>query len=160
MFLVKKMKISSEGIVNGKILDKYGKRGREKRFGMPTLSLPIKIEDFPKETKSFVVVFDDPDSVPVCNFVWIHWLVANLHRTTLEENASETCFDFIQGKNSWHDNSYGGPCPPDRPHKYRLTVYAMNDDLNLRGDFSKELLDQKMQGKILESTTIYGIYEN
>lgn len=154
------MKISSNGIVNGKILDKYGKRGTEQLFGMPTLSLPIKIEDAPKGTQSFVIVFDDPDSVPVCNFVWIHWLVANLHRTTLEENASETCFDFVQGKNSWHDNSYGGPCPPDRPHKYRLTVYALKSDLNLRGDFSKALLEQEMEGKILDSATIYGIYDN
>ena len=49
------MKISSDGIINGKILDKYGKRGSEQRFGMPTLSLPIKIEEAPKDTISFVV---------------------------------------------------------------------------------------------------------
>ena len=68
------MIISSEGIVNGVILDKYGKRESDKRFGMPTRSLPIKIENEPKGTKSFAVIFDDPDSVPVCGFVWVHWL--------------------------------------------------------------------------------------
>ena len=154
------MKISSDGIINGKILDKYGKRGSEQRFGMPTLSLPIKIEEAPKDTISFVVIFDDPDSLPACNFVWIHWLVANLHRNYLNEGDSENCYDFVQGKNSWNDNSYGGPCPPDKPHKYRLTVYALNSDLNIRGNFTKAQLDREMAGKVLDSATIYGIYDN
>ena len=154
------MKISSDGIVNGKILDKYGKRGSEQRFGMPTLSLPIKIEEAPKDTISFVVVFDDPDSLPVCNFVWIHWLVANLHRNNLNEGDSENCYDFVQGKNSWNDNSYGGPCPPDKPHKYRLTVYALNSDLDIRGNFTKVQLDREMAGKVIDVATIYGIYDN
>lgn len=154
------MEIKSNGIVNGKILDKYGKRGRKQRFGMPTLSLPFEISNAPKDTKSFAVIFDDPDSVKVCGKIWIHWLIANLHKTKVEEDESENSFDFLQGKNSWNDNSYGGPCPPDRPHKYRLTVYALSQDLDLTGNFSLDLLNEQMSGKILESATIYGIYDN
>ncbi len=154
------MEIKSNGIVNGKILDKYGKRGRKQRFGMPTLSLTFEISNAPKDTKSFAVIFDDPDSVKVCGKIWIHWLIANLHKTKVEEDESENSFDFLQGKNSWNDNSYGGPCPPDRPHKYRLTVYALSQDLDLTGNFSLDLLNEQMSGKILESATIYGIYDN
>ena len=154
------MKISSTGIVNGKILDKYGKRGTQQKFGMPTLSLPLKIEDSPKGTASYAIIFDDPDSVPVCGYVWIHWLVANLRKTELKENESQTCFDFVQGKNSWNDNSYGGPCPPDRPHAYRLRVYALSSKLDLRGDFSLAQLENALEGKVLEVSELTGIYDN
>lgn len=154
------MKISSQGIVDGKILDKYGKRGKQQKFGMPTLSLPIKIEEAPLSTKSFAIIFDDPDSVKVCGKVWIHWLVANLTKREIKENASLETFDFIQGKNTWNENCYGGPCPPDRPHNYRLRVFALSSMLDLRGDFSLNQLEKAMDGKILEISEIFGIYDN
>ena len=154
------MKVFSKGIVNGKILDKYGKRGNKKRFGMPTLSIPFEIYDAPKDTKSFAVIFDDPDSLNVCNVVWIHWLIANLHKKVVEEGESESSYDFVQGMNTWNDNCYGGPCPPDKSHKYRLTVYALNSDLDLTGNFTLEHLKKEMEGKILETAELYGIYDN
>lgn len=154
------MNISSSGIVNGKILDKYGKRGTEQKFGMPTLSFPLSIEDAPKGTKSYAIIFDDPDSVPVCGYVWIHWLVANLTRDELLENDSQTSYTFVQGKNSWNDNCYGGPCPPDKEHNYRIRVFALNEILNLSGDFSLAQLEREMQGKILETSELRGTYDN
>ena len=154
------MEIISSGIVNGKILDKYGKRSPNQRFGMPTISFPIQIKDAPKETKSYSIIFDDPDSVNVCGYVWIHWLVTNLTTTQLEENASETNFNIVQGKNSWNDNSYGGPCPPDRPHNYRLRVFALKEKLDLRGDFTIEQLEKEMEGKILDTAEIFAVYDN
>lgn len=154
------MEVFSSGIINGKILDKYGKRSISQRFGMPTISLPIEIKNAPKNTACFTIIFDDPDSVNVCGYIWIHWLVANLTTTSLEENASETNFNIIQGKNSWNDNSYGGPCPPDRPHRYRLRVFALNSLLNLRGDFTLEQLEKEMDGKIIDKAEIFGIYDN
>ena len=154
------MKIISSGIVNEKILDKYGKRSPSQRFGMPTISFPIQIKDAPKETKCYSIIFDDPDSVSVCGYVWIHWLVTNLTTTYLEENASETNFNIVQGKNSWNDNSYGGPCPPDRPHNYRLRVFALKEKLDLRGDFTIEQLEKEMEGKILDTAEIFAVYDN
>ncbi len=155
-----KMQVVSKGIVNGKILDKFGKRSNIKKFGMPTYSLPIQIKDAPKGTKSFAIIFDDPGSVKVCRYVWIHWLVCNLTRTNLEEDESLNSFDFVQGKNSWNENCYGGPCPPDRPHNYRLRVFALNDKLNLRGDFLINQLEEQMKGKILAECEIFGVYDN
>ena len=154
------MFLSSSGIINGKILDKYGKRGTQVKFGMPTLSLPLKIEDAPKNAKAFAIIFDDPDSVPVCGYTWVHWLVANLTKQELKENESVTSYDFIQGKNSWNDNCYGGPCPPDKPHSYRFRVFALSEKLDLRGDFTLLQLETAMQGKILETTELRGTYDN
>lgn len=154
------MEIICLGVKNGKLLDKYGKRGSKKRFGMPILSFPFMIKEAPKNTKSFAVVFDDPDSTKVCNVVWIHWLIANLHKTKVEEGESETSYDFIQGQNTWNSNCYGGPCPPDSPHSYRLTAYALSCDLDIRGNFSYELLQKQMKGKILAECETRFIYDN
>ncbi|OJT85459.1 phosphatidylethanolamine-binding protein, partial [Clostridioides difficile] len=56
------MKVTSTGIVNGVIEDKYGKRGTQfNEGGMPTYSLPLKFEDAPKNTVSFAVFLEDKD---------------------------------------------------------------------------------------------------
>ena len=154
------MRVESKGIVDGVILDKFGKRGRAQRFGMPTCSVPFQIFDTPAGTKSFVVIFDDPDAAAVCGKVWDHWLVANLHKTNVEEDESENSFDFVQGLNGWHDNSYGGPCPPDRPHKYVLNVFALDCDLPLKGGFSRTQLEREMHGHVIEKAFLTGIYAN
>ena len=154
------MYIISSAIKNNILEDKYGKRGSQKKFGMPTLSFPLKIFDYPKETKSFALIFDDPDSVKVCGKIWIHWLVANLKNDYLDEDDSLNNFNIIQGKNSWNENCYGGPCPPDRPHNYRIRVYALSSILNLRGDFSLMQLEQIMNNKILDQCELLAKYKN
>ena len=152
------MEIKSSGIVDGKILDQFGGKGREMRFGMPTHSLPIEIIDAPKGTKSFALIMDDKDALPVAGKIWIHWLVANLHERVIEENSSSDFPPYIQGNNSWNDNSYGGPNPPYGTHTYDITVYALSSELDLRGGFDRSMLEEAMQGKILDSATISGTY--
>ena len=53
------MKVTSSAIVNGVFEDKYGKRGELNALGMPTYSIPVKIEDAPAGTKSYALVLDD-----------------------------------------------------------------------------------------------------
>ena len=154
------MQIITNAIQNGKLLDKYGKRGRDIKFGMPTLSFPLEIKDYPKNTKSFAIIFDDPDAVKPSGKVWIHWLVANLTRSKLNEDDSLNTYDFIQCKNSWNENCYVVPCPPDAPHNYRLTVYALSEKLDLRGDFVLSQLEKAMENKILDSARIFAVYDN
>ena len=73
------MKVTSSGIVNGIIQDKYGKRGECNALGMPIYSLPLSIEEAPEGTKSFAVMIDDKDAFPVSGgFVWVHWVAANI----------------------------------------------------------------------------------
>jgi len=97
------MKVTSTGILHGVISDEYGKRGTQfNAHGMPTYSLPLSIQDAPAGTVSYAIVLEDKDAYPVSGgFVWIHWTVANLTRTELEENESISATDFVQGANSW-----------------------------------------------------------
>ena len=96
------MKITSIGLKNGIFDDKYGKRGQE-------ISIPFKIEDIPKNTKSFAFLFEDKDAIPVCGFSFIHWVGWNLTRDEVQEGESETANDFISGYYSLSKEINGFP---------------------------------------------------
>ena len=150
------MKVSSSGIVDGIILDKYGKRGEQfNTAGMATYSIPIKIENAPEETVSYAIVLDDKDSVPVCGFVWIHWLVADLVRNELGENESISPSGFVQGATSWY-----GMAPPNSPHTYEIHVYALDTKLGLKTGFFLNELYKAMDGHVLDYATLKGTYIN
>lgn len=165
------MKLTSTGITDGVIQDKFGRRGTQvNENGIPTCSLPVKIEDFPVETKTFALVLEDKDSYPVTGgFVWIHWLAANLTRNELFENESQTASDFIQGANSWMSiqggkqsrelcSFYGGMRPPNGPHLYELHVYALDAVLELENGFYLNELYHAMAGHILAEEVLGGVY--
>lgn len=154
------MIITSTGIVNGVIDDKYGKRGSQFLNQMPTYSLPFQVVDAPKETKTFAFVLDDPDAIPVAGFTWVHWSGANLTRSALAENESINAADFIQGENSWGVNMYGGMAPPNAPHQYNLHVYALDTELTLKTGFTPKELHDAMMGHILGQAVLSGTYAN
>ncbi len=148
------MTIKSKGIVNGTIDDKYGKRGNI------DLSIPLEFSEYPSNTKSFAVIVEDFDAMPVCGHDFIHWLVANLAKPYLEENASLNEHNFIEGKNDFNRNNYGGMAPPDRPHYYDITVYALDCFLEIKNGFSYQELKDKMASHVLDSANIKGLYRN
>lgn len=167
------MKVTSKGILNGVISDEFGKRGTEfNEQNMPTYSLPVSIKEAPPSTVSYAIVLEDKDAYPVSGgFVWIHWMVANLTRTELQENESITASDFVQGANSWMSalggqqsrkasSYYGGMCPPDAPHLYELHVFALDTTLQLENGFYLNDLYKQMDGHILDQFTLKGTYDN
>ena len=96
------MFVTSSAIQNGAFEDKYGKRGIQfSPNGMPTYSIPFEIHDAPQGTKSFAVILEDKDAITASGFVWIHWLIADLERTVIQENESQTATDYVQGANTW-----------------------------------------------------------
>ena len=96
------MTVESSGIINGRIEDRFGKRGSSFHQGMPTYSLPLSIQNMPEGTRCFTLILADYDAIPVCGFAWIHWIAANIKFSELPENASEEyAVDLVQGVNSW-----------------------------------------------------------
>lgn len=154
---------SSDIDEKGFIKEACGKRGLTNNIGMPLLSPELTIHEAPKETKSFVLIMDDPDSVSFAGFVWDHWLIANLKEAILPQNASQQNEKLIQGQNSWHEDCYGGPAPHEGTHKYIFTVYALDMELNLETGFTRKALDQALaQNKthILSSAILSGLYKS
>lgn len=164
------MKITSKAIINGVIHDKYGKRGEVDKYGIPTCSLPLKIEDAPKGTKSFAIVIEDKDAIPVSGgFSWIHWIAANITKEEIEENESRTNNEIIQGLNSWISIQggevprefcmyYGGMAPPNEAHIYEIHVYALDCLIDLENGFYLNELHRAMHGHILDQFTLKGEY--
>lgn len=164
------MHITSSAIQQGVFADKYGKRGTEfSPNGMPTHSIPFEIHQAPEGTKSFAVVLEDKDAITASGFVWIHWLIANLERTSVKENESQSATDFVQGANSWASilgkfdikeaSFYGGMAPPNCRHRYELIVYALDTKLDLKPGFRFNDLHFAMQGHILDQAVIMGTYD-
>ena len=67
------MVVTSTGITNGVIQNQYGGRGTQfNENGIPTYSLPFKVDEAPEMTVSFAVILEDKDSCPVTGgFVWL-----------------------------------------------------------------------------------------
>lgn len=165
------MIVTSTGIISGFISKKYGGYGTQfNENNVPSYSLPFKIENAPENTSSFAFVLEDKDAYPVVGFTWIHWLGANLKKSEVKENESQTAADFIQGANSWisvqgnqqdreQASYYGGMTPPDKAHTYELHIFALDKVLDLKRGFYLNELYEKMDGHILEEAVLKGIYE-
>ncbi len=96
----------------------------------------------PQGTKSFALAMTDPDLPEEFNFprAFAHWLVHAIPATTRElaEGASGTSrmpagsveldSDFVTFRIPGFGAGYGGPWPPDRPHRYVFTLYALKAD--------------------------------
>lgn len=121
------------------------------------ISPPLSWTDVPKNTQSLALICDDPDA-PMGT--WDHWILFNLPPsiTELEENIqqfpSNTCF----GSNSWNRNDYGGPCPPDREHRYFFKLYALDVTLDLKNGVTKRELLKAMKDHILAEASLMGRY--
>ena len=154
------MKLTSSGVKDDYWQNRFGKFGKEFIDGVPSMSVPFAIHNPPDGTKSYSAILIDDDAIPVAGHPWIHWLIANLTYENVAENESRGDNDFIQGKNSWGTNYYGGMVPPNAPHRYDLHVYALDTLLDLQEGFSAEEMHEAMKGHILERKTISAMYNN
>ncbi|OGI82266.1 kinase inhibitor [Candidatus Nomurabacteria bacterium RIFCSPLOWO2_02_FULL_42_17] len=120
---------------------------------------PLFFGDVPSEAKSLVLIVEDPD-VPKnirSDGMWDHWLVWNIPPET-REIAENAVISWPTGKNTGGKNTYGGPCPPDRQHRYFFKLYALDVTLNLLSASGKKELLQAMDGHILAQAQLVGLY--
>jgi hypothetical protein len=61
--------------------------------------------------------------------------------------------------NDFKKNRYGGPCPPTRPHKYVLKVYALDTRLELDPKSTKADLEKAAEGRIIARGQLVGVYK-
>ncbi|MEK6809759.1 MAG: YbhB/YbcL family Raf kinase inhibitor-like protein [Nanoarchaeota archaeon] len=127
------------------------------------INLPLSFSDVPAKTVSLVLIMDDPD---IPDFVkqrfgikvWDHWIVFNIPPETREVVEGKNPPGDL-GKNTGGKNAYGGPCPPDREHRYFFKLYALDTELNLPEGSSKAEVEGAMKGHILAEAKLMGRYE-
>lgn len=121
---------------------------------------PLTFIDVPKETKSLVLLMDDPD-VPSwvrSDQMYDHWVVFNIPSTS-SGFLENTPPPGIEGKNSAGESQYTGPCPPDREHRYFFMLYALDILLPLDKKATKEDVKRAMEGHIIAKAELMGRYE-
>lgn len=143
---MKEMKISSPNFQNNeRIPEKYTCDGED-------INPTIHIEDIPEGTKSLVLIVDDPDA-PIGT--WVHWVVFNIPPTNLIEEDS---VPGTEAMNNFERTSYGGPCPPSGVHRYFFKVYALDTELSLTEDATKDNVEDAMTDHILGKGELIGVY--
>ena len=65
----------------------------------------------------------------------------------------------MTGKNTGGKNAYGGPCPPDREHRYFFKLYALDAELDLQQGATKAEVEEAMKNHVLAEAKLMGRYE-
>jgi len=126
------------------------------------VSPQISWSQAPDNTVSFVLICDDPDSPSKS---WTHWVVFNIpkEKSSLQEKLPAIgTFDdgMIQGRNDFGKTGYYGPCPPPGdPHRYFFKLFALDIELLLDENSSKDDVLGRIEGHILAQAQIFGRYQ-
>lgn len=126
-------------------------------------SPPLSWSDVPTETRSFVLIMDDPDAVAVSGRVFDHWVLYDLPPEARELGegipGDERLPDgSIHGVTSRQAHGYFGPCPPHGTHRYFFKLFALDQPLNLEPGQTKAEILQAIEGHILASAELVGCY--
>lgn len=117
------------------------------------VSPPLSIGELPKETKSMVLIVEDPDAP---GGVFDHWVVWNIKPTAA---IRESITPGVVGKNSKGENKYMGPCPPSGTHRYFFKVFALNALLDLDKDADKKVVEDALHDHLLAYGELMGLYK-
>jgi hypothetical protein len=127
------------------------------------VSPELSWEGVPEGTQSLALIMDDPDA-PAGTFT--HWVAYDIRSGArgLPENVEKTerpanGAGGTQGRNSFGDIGYGGPCPPSGTHHYRFQLYALDQRLDLAPGASKQQLLVALEGRVLGEALLVGTYQ-
>lgn len=121
---------------------------------------PLTIEEVPEKAQSLVLLMDDPD-VPTSirpDGMWDHWVVFNIPPSTSEILEGQNP-EGILGANTRGEQKYGGPCPPDREHRYFFKLYALDTMLKLAAGSSKSEVEEAIKDHVIEKVELMGRYD-
>jgi Raf kinase inhibitor-like YbhB/YbcL family protein len=124
----------------------------------------LKWENGPNNVVSWAIIMDDPEAIPVAGSIWTHWVIYNIpgNISGLGPSTNKTGTIPIgasRGKTSFGDTLYGGPCPPSgQLHHYKFRIFALNKTLNVALGSSAGEIRTAMDGAILDSAVLTGVF--
>ncbi len=160
----KKFTVTSTDMANGKmmsadqVLNGFGCMGGNN-------SPEVKWDNAPANTKSYAVTLYDPDAPTGSG--WWHWVAVDIPASVHElpkgagKGAGNLTVGGRQTRTDFGQPGYGGPCPPmgDKPHRYVLTVYALDTDkLDVPNDASGAFVGFNLHGHTLAKAAITARY--
>lgn len=128
------------------------------------LSPHLKWDSPPPETKSFILIAEDPDA-PMGTFV--HWVVYDLPGNQRElargTGGNDALKDGMKaGLNDFGQTGYGGPCPPKGhgPHRYNFILRALDiPTLKLPAGAKKGEIERAVKGHVLAEAKTMGKFK-
>lgn len=119
------------------------------------MSPPLQIRDLPESTSEMALIVDDADAND-----FVHWSVIGIAPDTASFGTGQVPAGAVQTKNSFGNSEWGGPCPPegDKPHRYRFTIYSLNDTLDLGADASPDDVRKAIDGHALAKGELTGTF--
>lgn len=130
--------------------------------GGENFSPPLAWNTPPAKAASLVLIVTDPDA-PGRTFT--HWVLYDLPTDTraLTEGVpgvGQLWDGALQGRNDFGEIGYGGPCPPPgSPHHYVFTLYALDVKLHPPAREKRAQIEAAMQGHILSSGRLVGLFQ-
>lgn len=120
------------------------------------VSPPLQWQGTPAQARALALIVDDPDARG-----FIHWVAFDLTASgtgALPQAVSASPDAPSQGLNGFGRIGWGGPCPPSGTHRYRFTLYALDDLLGLTGVPSADQVRHAMDGHILGQAVLEASY--
>jgi Raf kinase inhibitor-like YbhB/YbcL family protein len=146
------MKLTSPAFNDGSIIPKkYG-------YNYQNVNPPLKIENIPDETKSLVLIMDDPDALTAVGKIWVHWTLWNISPQTLEIDENSIPKNCIEGLTDFGEIGYGGPAPPDKEHTYIFKLYALDSILDISKNSTKPDVENVIKNHIITEAKLTGKY--
>lgn len=126
------------------------------------VSPPLTWRGVPEETEALVLICDDPDATSNVGGPFSHWVLYDLpsHVEEVPEgfsSGSESPEMGKEGRNSFGNVSYDGPCPPrGESHQYVFRLYALKDDPGLQAGATRAQVLDRIEGHVLDRAEVLG----
>lgn len=129
------------------------------------ISPPLAWDGAPNDTRSFVLIVDDPDAPDPAapKRVYVHWVLYDIPATArgLAEGTTSASLPAgtREGHNDFGHTHYGGPCPPIGRHRYFHKLYALDITLGDRGPLTKAQVLDVMADHVRAEAQLVGTYQ-
>lgn len=118
-------------------------------------SPPLRIEGIPPETKSVVLIMDDPDAP---SGIFTHWIVFDIPPSDLKFERGKIPATARLGLNDFGRLQYGGPNPPTGEHRYFFHGYALDRLLTLPEGATRADIENAMKNHIIGRGKLMATY--
>lgn len=123
------------------------------------VSPPLHWESVPSNTKSLLLICDDPDAPNG----WTHWIVYNIPPESggLQEalpKVPELPGGARQAVTDFGKVGYGGPCPPSGEHRYFFRLYALSEQLDVVANATLDTIVRAAHDFIIADAVLMGTY--
>jgi len=119
------------------------------------VSPPLAWTGSPDGTASLALIVDDPDAGG-----FVHWVAYAIDPVagSLPQGISGVAGGIAEGRNSFGNIGFGGPCPPSGTHRYVFRLLSLDETPAFADPPTASVLRSVAAGHTLGEATLTGTY--